>query len=53
MDEIIGLCPICKEWTEITREDNGCCGSGCYSEGGHVTSENIETKYKESTNEKD
>lgn len=37
-----GICPDCKEWTSVTFEDNGCCNSGCISEGGHITSDDFE-----------
>lgn len=36
-----GFCPDCKEWTEVTTEENGCCNCGCVSEGDLVTSEDL------------
>lgn len=36
MDERIGICPECKEWTTVK---DSCCGHGAYVEGSLETEE--------------
>lgn len=37
-----GLCPVCGEYSEVNVDENGCCNSGVYSQGGLVTIETVE-----------